>query len=63
MKNLKSKRLALGLTQKELCDILGLPLRSYQNWEQGRYKPPSYVYDMIVTRFVVIEKNILSEKK
>ncbi|AHB11179.1 helix-turn-helix domain-containing protein [Zymomonas mobilis] len=29
-------RRALGMTQKDIADLMGIPLATWQNWEQGR---------------------------
>ncbi|MFT8662636.1 helix-turn-helix domain-containing protein [Zymomonas mobilis] len=29
-------RRALGMTQKAIADLMGIPLATWQNWEQGR---------------------------
>lgn len=39
MKNLKNRRLALGLTQKELADQAGLLQEEISRWENGARKP------------------------
>jgi transcriptional regulator with XRE-family HTH domain len=36
---LKMLRQELNLTQNELAEILGVPMRTYANWEQGRSFP------------------------
>ena len=32
-----------GLTQSKFAEYFGLPLRTVQEWEQGRRKPPDYI--------------------
>lgn len=41
------RKLVPGLTQAKLCDVLGLPLNTLRNWEQGRNAPPEYVRGLI----------------
>lgn len=36
---LQDWRLAHGMTQTEAADWLDVPLRTYQQWEQGRQEP------------------------
>jgi len=38
-KRLKKMRLKRGLTQDAVADELGIPWRTYQEWELGRRKP------------------------
>lgn len=35
------------LSQKEFAEHFKIPVRTLQEWEQGRRKPPIYVIDMI----------------
>lgn len=44
MKELRKK---YGLTQKQLSEITGIPVRTIQNWEGGQRKCPTYVADLI----------------
>lgn len=36
-------RAKTGLTQARFAEYFGLPLRTVQEWEQGRRKPPDYI--------------------
>lgn len=53
----KAARLAAGLTQKAMADLMQIPFRTIQDWEAGKRIPPPYV-----RRFVLNELKILSEK-
>lgn len=46
---IKEARIKHGLTQKQVSDITGVPLRSIENWEAGVRKCPNYVEKMVVT--------------
>ena len=37
---IKRKRRSAGLTQEQVADALGIPLRSLQAYEEGEYSPP-----------------------
>lgn len=39
----KRVRRALGLSQEEFCNRFGIPLRTLQEWEQGRREPDAAV--------------------
>ena len=43
----KEFRGSFGLTQVQFADNFGIPLSTVQSWEQGKRKPPSYVFDFI----------------
>lgn len=45
--NLKSKRKQLGLTQKELAEIVGITPKTIQNYEKKRTIPTSAVMEAI----------------
>ncbi len=32
-----------GLSQSKFAEYFGIPLRTVQEWEQGRRKPPEYI--------------------
>jgi len=48
--SLKKARGKLGLTQGKAADLLGVPLRTYQNWEQGHRSAPSWARKMILEK-------------
>lgn len=43
----KEIRDAYGLTQKELAELIGLPKRTVENWEEGKSSPPPYAVKLI----------------
>jgi DNA-binding XRE family transcriptional regulator len=43
MNKFKADRLKLGITQKQLAPILGVSIRTIQQYEQGIYKPSKAV--------------------
>lgn len=53
---IKEARLKAGFTQKQLSDMLGIPLRTVESWEAGVRKPPSYVEKLIVEKLVNISQ-------
>ena len=48
MTELKRIRISTGMKQCEVADIYSIPYRTYQNWELGLRKGPSYVIDRII---------------
>lgn len=48
MFDLKNIRNKFGLTQSELSQIFDIPLRTIENWESGKRRPPDYVYNLIM---------------
>ena len=40
-------RLSTGLSQSKFAEYFGLPVRSIQEWEQGRKNPPSYLLELL----------------
>ena len=56
--SLKDERLNAGLTQKEMSDIMQIPLRTIGSWEDGSRKCPPYV-----ERLVIKELRELAQKK
>jgi len=45
------------LTQLELATLLGIPLKSIQNWEQGQRIPSPWVIDLIYDRALINKQN------
>lgn len=54
---IKEIRDKTGLTQTEFGDLLGIPMRSIQNWEKGWRTPPQYIVDLIEFKVKSIYKN------
>ena len=48
--NIKEARALANLTQKQLSEMLNIPLRTIENWEAGVRKPPSYVEALVVEK-------------
>lgn len=55
----KSVRLGLGLSQQKLSDMLGVPVRTYQEWEQGRRQPTGAAKTLL--RLIARKPELLKE--
>ena len=44
---MKEFRLSTGLTQREFAEHFEIPVRTIQEWEQGRRKPPEYLLKLL----------------
>ena len=58
---IKDLRQQMGLSQSQFAERFGIPVRTIQQWEQGKSSPPSYVSDMMVklagySEPIIIEK-------
>lgn len=53
---LKQVRLNLNLTQKEASSYLGIPLRTFQNWEEGTRVPGEWTIDLVVDKLLNFKK-------
>ena len=42
--DLKAWREARGLSQARLAELLPVNLRTLQDWEQGRFEPPPFIW-------------------
>lgn len=51
--DIKTARTALGLTQREVCEITGVPKRTIENWDAGVRKPPEYVERLVVNELML----------
>ena len=54
---IKKLREIFNLTQLELATLLGIPLKSIQNWEQGQRIPSPWVIDLIYDRALINKQN------
>ena len=52
MSKLRETRIDLGLTQKAVSDLLGIPLRTIEEWEAGRRKCPDYVERLVIEKLI-----------
>lgn len=55
----KSVRLGLGLSQQKLSNMLGVPVRTYQEWEQGRRQPTGAAKTLL--RLIARKPELLEE--
>jgi DNA-binding transcriptional regulator YiaG len=44
---IKTLRLKTRLSQSKFADVVGIPVRTIQKWEQGDRVPPDYVVKLI----------------
>lgn len=45
---IKQARTETGLTQREMSDALGIPLRTLQGWEEGTRTPAPWIEKFVV---------------
>lgn len=45
--NIKDLRAKTGLSQSKFAALVPMSVRTLQDWEQGRKKPPEYVISLI----------------
>lgn len=57
MNAIKKARLAAGLSQNQMADLMEIPVRTIQDWENDRRIPPRYV-----ERLVIKELNEIAKK-
>lgn len=53
---IKEAREFSGLTQKEVEEEFGIPVRSLQNWESGIRQAPDYVETYLVEKLTQLKK-------
>ena len=64
MKTVKEIREETGLTQAKFAERLGIPVRTLQQWEQGKSTPPDYFIRMMCYTLKyqdLVEKNGLED--
>lgn len=53
---IKETRKALGLTQLQVKDLLGIPTRTQQDWEAGKRSPSGWLEAMVCREYARIAK-------
>lgn len=46
-KNIKELRESVNMNRKEFSEHTGIPVRTLEDWEAGRRKPPEYIPRLI----------------
>lgn len=54
---LKEARIAAGLTQQAMSDMMEIPKRTIENWETGLRKCPPYVERLVIAELMRIAEN------
>ena len=49
---IKEARTKAGLTQKQVHELIGVPIRTLQNWEANIRKCPDYVEKLVVEKIL-----------
>ncbi len=63
---IKETRAEYNITQREMSEILEIPLRTIENWESGKRKPSKWVEKLIVDNLKIHPHNehgIITDKK
>lgn len=58
--DIRTLRLSTGMTQKAFAEYFKIPVRTIEDWEAGKRKPPVYVVELIEYK---IKKEELTVKK
>lgn len=56
MNKIKAARLAAGLTQAEVYEVLRIPMRTLQDWENDRRTPPEWAENLIIEKLKQLKK-------
>lgn len=59
MNEVKEARLAAGLSQQQMSDLMHIPKATIANWEQEIRTPPVYVKRFILNELAEIERTRL----
>lgn len=61
MSKIKEHRIAAGLTQQAMSDIMKIPKRTIEDWESERRSPPEWAEILIINELKRITENKPSE--
>ena len=54
---IKTARLAAGLTQAALAEVTGIPNRTIQDWEAGKRTPPEWTQRLVLKELAGLSKD------
>ena len=60
---IKEIRMQTGLSRKEFCERFSIPLRTMEEWEAGRRKPPEYIPRMLAYYVQILYKEQKKDNK
>lgn len=60
---IKEIRSHYKLTQRQLSDITGIPLRTIENWESGSRSPSPYIPDLVQAKVELEYRKALNTNK
>lgn len=52
MTTIKEARKAAGLTQAAAAEMIGVPKRTWEDWEGEKHSPPEYVKRLIIEKLL-----------
>lgn len=55
MMTIKEARKAAGLTQAAAAEFIGVPKRTWEDWEAERRHPPEYVEKLIIEKLQTLK--------
>lgn len=53
---IKETRKRFGLTQQQIKDLLGIPTRTQQGWENGERTPAPWMEEMLIREYERVSK-------
>ena len=56
MSKIKEARKAAGFTQQQIKDLIGIPTRTLQGWENGERKCPEWTEKLVVAEIERLSK-------
>lgn len=56
MPTIKEARLEAGLTQQAMSDLMEIPKRTIEDWENNRRTPPKYVEKLVIAELMRIKE-------
>lgn len=54
---IKEARVAAGLSQASMSELLEIPKRTIEDWERGKSKPAPYVEKLVIEKLINIKEN------
>jgi len=63
--SIKNMRIRMGMSQGQFANYMGFPVRTLQEWEQGKRTPPNYIVKMVhnIMQLEDEKKKELAKKK
>ncbi len=52
---IKEAREYVGISQRRMSDLLGIPVRTIENWDSGSRQPTEWVKNLVIDKLIELK--------